>query len=129
MKLGDRVHVSAVYKKCSDIGINFDRLNESMAGSEQKEITQVVYERVEKDLTGIICGKRRRAVERTWLYGYLEKPVVGGAGEGYSVIDCHFEKSQEIIDTKQESFYLVASSLNGFYLVKPEDMEASHASK
>ncbi|MBY8913272.1 hypothetical protein KY305_11020 [Bacillus sp. YC2] len=125
MKLGDKVIVKAIYKKRSDIGINFDRLNESMAGSEQKEITQVVYARVEKELTGIICGKRRRAVERTWLYGYLEKPVCGGAAEGYAIIDCHFEKGQEIIDTKQESFYLVASSLSGFYLVKAEDMEAA----
>ncbi|MCM3436817.1 hypothetical protein PVN28_14940 [Bacillus licheniformis] len=127
MKLGDKVTVKAIYKKHPDSSINFHELLKDIDTTEI--INQQVLKRVEMRFDGIVCGKRRRAVERMWEYGWLDELVYGGSDVGFTVVDVEPEKGQMIIDTVCEPFYLVAKNLTGFYLVKAEDMEVSDESQ
>ncbi|MEK5454503.1 hypothetical protein NST92_05290 [Bacillus sp. FSL R5-0586] len=125
MKLGDKVIVQAIHEKAVKF-IDFDEL---LKDSDYETIDQQIFERVEKQFEGIVCGKRVRAVKRTWEYGWLGEPIYGGEDVGYSFIDEDIKKGQRIIDTMYEPFYLVAKNLTGFYLVKAEDMEVHNGSQ
>lgn len=123
MKLGEKVLVKAIYKKTGEY-VDFDQ----MEFNDEEEIigTQTVYKRVEIDwFDGIICGKRQKCISRTFERGWFERPIYGGSVEAgtLGIVDVDHELKTQMIDSKYQTFYLVANRLNCFYHVAAEDLE------
>lgn len=123
MKLGDKVLVKAVYKKTGEY-VDFENLE--FDDNEEMIATQNVYRRIEEDwFEGIIVGKRRKCISRTFERGWFEYPIYGGSVEAgtLGIVDVDHELKTKMIESEYETFYLVSNSLNFFHLVHPEDME------
>ena len=114
MKLGDRVKFRKSLVKTGD-SVIFGYMTEDQEKElEDKGYIELVRWQVkdpQKELEGILCGKRRITISNTLEYD--DNPY-------------RTEEGLVSVDSVEETVYLVACDLRGFYRVKEEDLEVRH---